>query len=420
MTKFSNFIRNPGTAGPPTQQGISDLGFVLASEVPGFLGKYVRVDVAQSFTSGEKTQGRANIGAVIGTDVQAFSTSLTSLAGLTTAADRMAYTTAANTWAVTTLTAFGRSILDDADAAACRTTLGLGTMATQAANNVAITGGSITGISFNNLTFLNATLTGAPTGEFLRGRLAGLTLSNNATDATNDIDIATGSAGSDGTTPVLMTLASALTKRLDASWAVGSGNGGLDTGSIANGFYYVWLIRRSDTGVVDALFSLSATSPTMPAKYDQKRRIGTIWRESAAIRPFLQIDDRFVYSTQVVAAYTNTNLPTTKTTVAPIGSPTGLRTIALINARGSRGTGSLGVSIWCPDLATPTTVLGSDAAGSGANEINGVATNSGVSVGVGSNLQVVTDATGQIALQCAATTTIVSVQYLGFIDTRGK
>lgn len=44
-------------------------------------------------------------------------------------------------------TAAGRALMDDADAAAQRTTLGLGTMSTQAANAVAITGGSITGMS---------------------------------------------------------------------------------------------------------------------------------------------------------------------------------------------------------------------------------------------------------------------------------
>lgn len=120
MTKFSNFIRNPGTAGPPTVEGISALGFVLNTDVPGFLTDYVRVDAAQSFNSGEKAQGRSNISA------QEFSASLTSLAGLTTAADRLAYTTASDTWAVTTLTAFARTILDDANAAAVRTTIELG------------------------------------------------------------------------------------------------------------------------------------------------------------------------------------------------------------------------------------------------------------------------------------------------------
>jgi hypothetical protein len=57
---------------------------------------------------------------------------LASIAGLTTAADKMIYTTAADTYATTSLTAFGRSLIDDADASAARTTLGLGTAATTA------------------------------------------------------------------------------------------------------------------------------------------------------------------------------------------------------------------------------------------------------------------------------------------------
>lgn len=45
------------------------------------------------------------------------------------------------------ITTAGKALLDDADAAAQRTTLGLGTMATQSASSVAITGGTITGVT---------------------------------------------------------------------------------------------------------------------------------------------------------------------------------------------------------------------------------------------------------------------------------
>jgi hypothetical protein len=55
---------------------------------------------------------------------------LTSISGLTTAADQMIYTTASDTYSVTTLTTAGRALLDDADASAQRTTLGLGSAAT--------------------------------------------------------------------------------------------------------------------------------------------------------------------------------------------------------------------------------------------------------------------------------------------------
>ena len=72
---------------------------------------------------------RTNLGLEIGTNVQAYDAGLASIAGLTTLADRSIYTTASDTYAVYTLTAAGRAILDDADASAQRTTLGLGTAA---------------------------------------------------------------------------------------------------------------------------------------------------------------------------------------------------------------------------------------------------------------------------------------------------
>ncbi len=112
----------------------------------------------------------------------------------------------------------------------------------------------------------------------------GLTYANNAGDATNDLDIAAGGC-MDATGAYWITVA-ALTKQSDVAWAVGTGAGGLDTGSVADADYYIWAIARSGTGVTDILFSLSPTSPSMPASYDFKRLIGWFKRAGGTIVAF--------------------------------------------------------------------------------------------------------------------------------------
>lgn len=89
----------------------------------------------------------------IGSTVQAYAAGLTSIGGLTTSANQGIYLTGADTYATFSLTAAGRALLDDADAAAQRATLGLGTMATQNANAVAITGGTIDGVTLDGGTY---------------------------------------------------------------------------------------------------------------------------------------------------------------------------------------------------------------------------------------------------------------------------
>lgn len=150
----------------------------------------------------------------------------------------------------------------------------------------------------------------------------GLKLANNASDADNDIDIAAGSA-LDSTHAEWMVLASALTKQLDAAWAAGDDAGGLDAGSMAaDTWYHVWLIKNPTTAAVDALFSTSATSPTMPSGYTLKRRIGAVLTNSSGdILPFKQWGRNFDWVTPVVD-YTNATL---SGTVEPATSvPNGL------------------------------------------------------------------------------------------------
>lgn len=258
-------------------------------------------------------------------------------------------------------------------------------------------GGALT----SNLTLLLDT-------TFLPGFLAGLTLSNNVSDSTNDIDIAIGSAV-DSTSAYFMKLGTGLTKRIDAAWAVGTNQGWLDTGTVSGGnWYHVYLIARSDTGVVDSICSLSATSPTLPANYDYFRRIGAVFYSTLpGILAFNQQGDTFLWS--VIREDYDSTIGTTASLI-PVTAPLGVKTTAIVRGMMS-GASPEAIIISSPDQSNeaPSSTFNT----SPAYDMTGATANV-------ANVNIRTDTSSQIRARATANVTSFALYTKGYIDSRGK
>lgn len=243
--------------------------------------------------------------------------------------------------------------------------------------------------------------------------LYGLTLSNNVSDATNDIDIAAGACVSDdGTT--IMSL-SAITKRLDAAWAVGTNQGGLDTGSIANATYHVWVINRPDTNVTDVLFSTSASSPTMPANYTKKKCIGSIVRASGAILLFTQLGRKFILTDGPLDVNV-TNLGTSATDYT-ISAPGGVQTIARVRVfyEVPSSSGAYGVRVYSKSESDEAISQTTKALPNVQNYQSG----SGASVwSMSSELEILTNTSSQIRAVSTVASTTLRIVTVGWEDFR--
>lgn len=184
----------------------------------------------------------------------------------------------------------------------------------------------------------------------LPGYLSGLTLS--AAGGTATFGVAAG-VGTDSGNAAMMLLSSAFTKNTNA-WVVGSGNGALDTSAIAiNTWYHVFLMRRTDTGVVDICISLSTSACTtggaIPSAYTQFRRIGSMKTDaSSQWIKFIQVGDKFLWAAPPLDINVS-NLGTSAATQTLSSVPTGIEVEALLNVGYSNA--SIGTAIYLSPLS---------------------------------------------------------------------
>ncbi len=139
----------------------------------------------------------------IGTNVQAWDADLDAIAALTSAANKVPYSTGAAAWAMADFTAAGRALVAGADAAAQRASLALGSAALQATGTSGANVPLLNGVN----TWANAqTFTVAPVFTDASGTRTALALGSAALSATTDFEPAGAYSGQNAQTGTTYTL----------------------------------------------------------------------------------------------------------------------------------------------------------------------------------------------------------------------
>lgn len=252
-------------------------------------------------------------------------------------------------------------------------------------------------------------LTPAQVGTFLalRGYIDGLSMSTAGSSAT--MAIAAGQA-TNSTFADMLVLAASISKTTSA-WAVGTAAGGLDTGAIANTtWYHFHLIRRPDTGVVDVLFSMSATAPTLPANYTQFRRIGSGRTNGSAqwVR-FFQTGDQFLWDNLGALDFSGSS--TTSATLTTLTVPTGVKVNALMNVLDNNATSNAQIYFSDPDCSDVAPSVSAWPLGSTGAPLNGTISTAQV--------RCTTNTSAQIRHRSTVAGSTLRVATIGWIDSRG-
>jgi hypothetical protein len=237
-------------------------------------------------------------------------------------------------------------------------------------------------------------------GAVLRSYLAGLGLANNSGTPNSKVDVAAGVCADDTNAQMLALSAGTID-------CATTGANGLDAGTLANGtWYHVFAIGKTD-GTVARLASASLGSPTLPAGYTLKRRIGSFRTNgSAQILAFVQEGDLFLWAVEVNdVAGASQATPSAIT----LSVPTGLSVEALFNGINNSG-GDVRYLFY-------SALLANIAYATGHTNGQGV---SGTGNGGSGQFRVRTNTSGQIKFVANTAVNPLYVWTSGWIDRRGR
>lgn len=266
--------------------------------------------------------------------------------------------------------------------------------------------------TWDNLTAMNDVTVSAAAQVYPRVYIDGFNFSTSGPSTT--MNIGAGQVQS-SLLNASITLSSAMGKTT-AAWSAGTGNGGLDTGAIANNTWYHWyVIMRPDTSVVDIAFSTSASAPTtggnIPTAYTKFHRIGSTKTNGAGQwTPIYSVGDRFNWAA-VVQDYDN-NTHAGAAVLQALTIPTGVSMRPMINFAQEFASSAQSLYVWSPLAGT------TNAVGERVFTINSSSVGAGWGVGYTESIR--SDTSGRIYFQAGAALTNVDIYTSGWIDSRGK
>lgn len=210
------------------------------------------------------------------------------------------------------------------------------------------------------------TLTLAATGggggaQAQDGAIFGLRPFPTAGSVTTSVTISAGKCR-DSTNVDSIELTAPLAKRLDAVWAAGSGNGGREAGSslatqTPGQTWHLYVILNPSLSVVDGLWSLSPTAPTLPAGYTRFRRVLSIpfILNTQNLPDFVWVDEEIHYktrSTDMVGVADGTAAGILRAISVPLGLKVRARLYHSVTGTTTAGVWFAGV--YDPDVGVPT------------------------------------------------------------------
>jgi hypothetical protein len=153
---------------------------------------------------------------------------------------------------------------------------------------------------------------------------------------------------------IVSILTSNFTKTINATFAVGTGNGGRVGSLTANTTYHVFIAQNS-SGTVDIFFDTSVTGANFPTGFSNRRRIGSVLTDgSSNIKEFTQIYNTFILNPTIVDF--SGVVPNSTSNLLALTVPSGLAVEPIINYNGASlasgalirtGTPGSGVVVSC-------------------------------------------------------------------------